>query len=183
MTSTTIKKISQVAGQWSITVGANVGSVYVLDAVASAFGIGFVALLELYTPSVFDFPITYIIGFLVFSYGVWGYSLSKNLKANIYLLETTGASTNIFSKAFYDLARSTTSNSNLRNLAGSAGYIATELAKEIPYYVLAFGAAAASQDVTASMSILFLAGANIGAAVYEYALAFSTMFILPFIKK
>lgn len=181
MTSMTLKRMSRIASQWGITVSANVGSVYLLDAIASAFGISFVAFLELVAPSVLDAPMTYIILFLIATYAAWGYSLSKNLKANIDLLETTGTSTNMLSKVLYDIAGAT--KPKIRKLAANTGYVAIELAKEIPYYVLAFGAAAASQDVTVKMSILFLAGANIGAAVYEYVLAVSTIFILPFLKK
>ena len=58
-----------------------------------------------------------------------------------------------------------------RRLAGACGYVATELAKEAPYYAGAFGAALVSDSVSSGDAIVFLAGANLGAAVYEYGLA------------
>ncbi len=58
-----------------------------------------------------------------------------------------------------------------RRLAGSAGYVATELAKEAPYYAGAFGAALVSDSVSSGDALVFLAGANLGAAAYEYGLA------------
>ena len=50
-------------------------------------------------------------------------------------------------------------------------YVATEFAKEIPYYAGAFGAAVLTDAVSSNDSLIFLAGANLGAAVYEYGLA------------
>jgi len=55
--------------------------------------------------------------------------------------------------------------------AAGAGYVAVELAKEAPYYVGAFGAAALTDAVSSDEALVFLAGANLGAAAYEYVLA------------
>jgi hypothetical protein len=54
--------------------------------------------------------------------------------------------------------------------ASQAGYVSTEIAKEIPYYAGAFGAALLSDSVSSNDALVFLAGANLGAAAYEYAL-------------
>ena len=66
-----------------------------------------------------------------------------------------------------------------RRLASQAGYLATELVKEIPYYAGAFGAALVSDSVSSNDALVFLAGTNLGAAAYEYALGRLTrMFFL-----
>jgi len=52
--------------------------------------------------------------------------------------------------------------------------VATEIAKEIPYYAGAFGAAVLSDSVSSNDALIFLAGANLGAAAYEYLLARAT---------
>ena len=57
-----------------------------------------------------------------------------------------------------------------RRLAASAGYVGAELAKEAPYYLGAFGVAVVSDSVSAREALIFLAGANLGAAAYEYGL-------------
>ena len=56
-------------------------------------------------------------------------------------------------------------------VATAAGYIVTEIAKEAPYYAGAFGTALVSDAVDSTDALIFLAGTNIGAAVYEYGLA------------
>ena len=52
--------------------------------------------------------------------------------------------------------------------AAAAGYVATEIAKEAPYYAGAFGAAAVTDFVSSKHALIFLAGTNLGAAAYEY---------------
>jgi len=49
-----------------------------------------------------------------------------------------------------------------------------ELAKEVPYYAGASGIAHLSDAVSAADAIVFLGGANVGAAIYEYGLARAT---------
>jgi hypothetical protein len=41
----------------------------------------------------------------------------------------------------------------------------------VPYYAGAFGAVLLSDSVSSSDALIFLAGANLGAAAYEYGLA------------
>jgi hypothetical protein len=108
-----------------------------------------------------------LLGLLACSYVAWGAGLRVNLRANWSLLEQTGTSTNALSKAGYDLLR----NPRARRIAAAAGYVGTELAKEVPYYLGAFGAAVLTDSVSSGDALIFLAGANLGAAVYEYVLA------------
>ena len=58
-----------------------------------------------------------------------------------------------------------------RRVAAYVGNTATELAKEAPYYVGAGGFALFTDSVSAIDAIVFLAGANTGAAIYGFALA------------
>ena len=90
--------------------------------------------------------------------------------ANWLLLETTGASTNVLSKLAYDLAARRRVSPGARRLAASAGYVAGEVVKEAPYYLGAFGTALVSDSVSAREALIFLTGANLGAAAYEYGL-------------
>ena len=108
--------------------------------------------------------------FLAATYVVWGAGLRVNLAANWALLEQTGTSTSALSKAAYDLAGLGRCSERARRLASQAGYVATELVKEIPYYAGAFGAALFSDSVSSNDALVFLAGTNLGAAAYEYAL-------------
>ena len=79
------------------------------------------------------------------SYVAWGAGLRLSLRANWSLLEQTGASTNVLSKAAHALTRTRTAR--VRRLAASSGYVATELAKEVPYYA---GASAGGRSATPS---------------------------------
>jgi selenocysteine lyase/cysteine desulfurase len=68
-----------------------------------------------------------------------------------------------------------------RASAGSprrGGYLATELAKEIPCYAGAFGLAAVSDGVASEDAIVFLIGSGFGAAAYEYGLGSLTRALL-----
>ena len=55
--------------------------------------------------------------------------------------------------------------------ASAVGYVVTEIAKEAPYYAGAFGTALLSDAVDSTDALVFLGGANVGAAVYEYGVA------------
>ena len=108
--------------------------------------------------------------FLGGTYLTWGIGLWANLEANWALLEATGTSTNALSKAAHDLTAGRTPSRRLRKVASAVGYVSTELAKEIPYYAGAFGAALLTDAVSADDALIFLGGANLGAALYEYGL-------------
>jgi hypothetical protein len=71
------------------------------------------------------------------------------------------------------LAATAASTYALDAVATAAGVllVATEIAKEAPYYAGAFGAAVLTESVSSTEALLFLAGANLGAAGYEYVLA------------
>jgi hypothetical protein len=94
------------------------------------------------------------------------------------LLAATGISTNVLSKAAYDVTRRRTSNPRAPRLAAAVGYIGTEVALEVPYYAAAFGAAALTDSITSAEAVVFLGGANLGAALYVYGLALLTSVFL-----
>ena len=110
------------------------------------------------------------------TYVAWAAGLRVNLAANWRLLNRTGASTNALSKAGFDLARRR--SPRVRRFAAGAGYVLTELVKEAPYYSGAFGAALATDSVSANDALVFLGGANLGAGLYEYGLARATTALL-----
>ena len=156
-------------GAWVVTVVATAASTYALDGFAIAVGAllaasGFLTGL--------DRPLLLI--FLVATYVAWGAGMRVNLAANWALLARTGASTNVLSKAAHDIARARGTGLRTRRHAASAGYVVTELAKEVPYYAGASGAALMSDSVSTGDAIVFLGGANLGAALYEYGLARAT---------
>ena len=149
-----------------MTVAATAASTYALDAIATAAGL---ALAASHVLRGVDHAL--LLAFLAVSYVVWAIGLRANLRANWALLEQTGTSTNALSKAAYELARLRTASARARRVAAAIGYVGTELAKEAPYYAGAFGAALLSDSVSSREAIVFLAGANLGAAAYEYGLA------------
>jgi hypothetical protein len=148
-----------------VTLAATAASTYLLDMVATAAGL---ALAASHLLRGVDHWI--VVAFLVASYVVWAAGLRVSLAANWTLLEETGTSTSAVSKAAYDLAGLGRRSDRVRRIASQAGYVSTELAKEIPYYAGAFGAALLSDSVSSNDALVFLAGANLGAAAYEYAL-------------
>jgi hypothetical protein len=144
-------------------------STYALDAFAVAVGAllaasGFLAGL--------DRPL--LLSFLAVTYVMWAAGLRVNLAANWSLLTRTGASTNAFSKAAHDIARARRAGPRTRRHAASGAYVLTEVAKEVPYYASAFGAVLVTDAVSAGDAIVFLAGTNLGAGLYEYGLACAT---------
>ena len=157
--STSLRRLARTK-RWTVTVAATVVSTYLLDMVATAAG---VALAASHLLRGVDHWL--IVAFLVASYVVWGAGLRVSLAANWTLLEETGTSTSAVSKAAYDLAGLGRRGDRFRRTASQA-----ELAKEIPYYAGAFGAALVSDSVSSNDALVFLAGANLGAAAYEYAL-------------
>jgi hypothetical protein len=159
----------QVAGRpqrlWLVTVLATVASTYALDAFATATGAALTAsgLLDgIGRPA--------LLGLLAGSYGLWFAGLRVNLGANWALLQSTGTSTNLFSKGAHDLAAARGAGRRARRLAASAGYVATEALKELPYYAGAFGATVLD-GVSSRDALVFLAGTNVGAGIYEYGVA------------
>lgn len=150
---------------WLVTVAATVASTYALDAVATLAGIGLAA-----STLLAGIDHRLLIAVLVGSYALWAVGLRANLIANSALLEQTGVSTSVASKALYAMVAARTRNARRRRFAAAAGYVGTEVVKELPYYSGAF-AASLTDSVSAGDAIIFLAGANAGAAAYEYGLA------------
>lgn len=153
-------------GRWAATLVATAASTYALDLVATTAGL---LLAASHVLSGLDRG--WVLLFLAASYVAWGTGLWANLRANWALLQCTGTSTNALSKAAHDLAGRVTADPQWRRLATDAGYVGTELAKEAPYYVGAVGAAVFSESINAIDAMIFLGGANLGAALYEFALA------------
>ncbi len=152
--------------RWLATLAASVVTTYALDFVATSAGLLLVAshLLE-------GLDRGEALVLLFASYLAWAGGLWAILKVNWDLLQRTGTSTNLLSKAAHDLVTRRTSSQRWRRAAAHLGYIVTELAKEAPYYLGAAGAALFTESISAVDAIVFLAGANVGAAAYEFALA------------
>ncbi len=156
------------ARRWAVTLGATLVSTLALDAVATLSGVGLAA-----TGSLDGLARSPLLALVALSYVAWALGLRANLAANLALLEATGTSTNALSKAAFDVAVRHTARLRVRRAAAAGGYVAREVAMEVPYYVGAFGAAL-TDAVTAHDALVFIAGANLGAAAYEYVLARGT---------
>lgn len=152
--------------QWLATAGAMVVSTYVLDGVAAGTGALLVA-----SGLLAEASLTIVLAVLVASYGAWGIALQPALAANLVLLERTGAGVSVPSKMFHDLAVARGMSRAACRFAASMGYVGTELVKEAPYYFGAAATALMSEAVTSRDALLFLAGANLGAAAYEVGFA------------
>ena len=138
-------------------------STWVLDAVATVAGLALAASEVLQSA-----PHGVVVGLLALSYVIWGAGLRVNLQANWRLLEDTGTSTNVLSKVLFDVLRRRSGSRRALFTASAIGYVIPEIAKEAPYYAGAFGAAVLTDSVDATHALVFLAGANLGAALYEY---------------
>ncbi|MET1003340.1 MAG: hypothetical protein ABWZ15_16145 [Acidimicrobiia bacterium] len=152
--------------RWAVTGAATGLSWCTLELAATAAGSLLVAspVLDGASPSV-------AVGFLLATYALWVAGLRLNLVANWLLLEQTGASTNLPSKVMFELARARSRSRRLPRAASAVGYVATEIAKEAPYYAGAFGTALLSDTVNSTDALVFLAGTNVCAAAYEYCVA------------
>ncbi|WP_328474683.1 NNMT/PNMT/TEMT family class I SAM-dependent methyltransferase [Actinoplanes sp. NBC_00393] len=151
---------------WTTSLAATAASTYALDVWAAAAGAGLVA-----SGLLADLGHRWVVAFLIASYTVWVFGLRANLKANGSLLAATGTSTNVLSKLAYDITRRRWGDGRAARLAAAVAYTGTEVAKEVPYYTAAFGAAVVTDAITTDEALVFLAGANLGAAFYEAALA------------
>jgi hypothetical protein len=161
------------AKAWAVTLVATVASAYALDAVATTAGVLLAA-----SALLGGADHATVLVFLAATYVVWGAGVRVNLAANWMLLEETGTSTNALSKAAHDIVSSRSESVRAARAASSIGYVGTELAKEVPYYAGAFGAAVFADSVSSNDAIVFLGGANLGAAAYEYGLAGLTRALL-----
>jgi hypothetical protein len=154
------------ARRWIATAAASFITAYALDFIATSLGLLLVA-------SGLLSSIGYVEALLLLlaSYVFWGSGLWAVIKANWALLQRTGACTNILAKVGHDLAVRLGWSLRWRRIAAYVGNTATELAKEAPYYIGAGGFALFTDTVSAIDAIVFLAGANTGAAIYGFALA------------
>lgn len=152
---------------WIVTFVASVVTAYGLDVVATCTGLllagsGWLAGIEYGTA----------LALLLLTYVAWGAGAWSILKANWELLQRTGTSTNLFSKAGHDIAARLGWSLRWRRAATHTGYILTDLAKEAPYYLGAAGAALFSDSIGVVDAIIFLVGANVGAASYGFMQAY-----------
>jgi hypothetical protein len=159
--------------RWAVTVAANCISMCALDVIATAAGV-----LLATSHLLDDAPHGVVGGFLAATYLLWAAALRINVAANWRLLEETGTSTSLPSKLMFDIVRLHSSSQRGPRAASAAGYIATELAKEAPYYAGAFGTALISDTIDSTDALVFLAGTNVGAALYEYGLAWLSITLL-----
>jgi hypothetical protein len=162
--STAPQKSHKVKG-WLFAAVATGLSTYALDGVATAGGMLLVG--SGVMAEVGEIQLLWV---LAGTYVAWGAGLRVNLKANFRLLEEVGTSSNALSKGAYDVVSFRTEAVRPRKVAAAVGYVGTELAKEVPYYAAALGAAFVSDTITSHDALVFLAGTNLGAAVYEYGL-------------
>ena len=157
------------SGRWAVTLAATVVSTYALDLVATAGGV----LLAL--SGVFgDLAGGWLLTIVVVSYLIWGLGLRTALRANHALLEQTAVSTSLLSKLAWQVARRTAAGKAARRWASTAGYVSWELAKEIPYYIAAAGAVLIGESIGVDDVLIFLTGANLTAALYEYGIGRGT---------
>ncbi len=150
------------ASRWGVTIAATIVTTSLLDVVASGTGVLLVA-----TDALDRAPRTAILGFLAVTYILWVFGMRANLAANWRLLVATGTSSNALSKLAFEIANRRSSNERTLRVASAVGYIAAEVAKEVPYLVGAIGTAQFSQRFDSTDAILFLGGTNLGAAAYE----------------
>ena len=152
--------------RWALTVAATAVSTATLEVIAAATGVTLVA------SGVFHgIPRLMSLGVLAVSYVAWAVGMRVNVDANWLLLDQTGTSTNALSKLGFELAQLRSTSRRAIRVASTAGYVCTEVAKEAPYYAGAFGTALLSDSVDSTDALVFLAGTNVGAAVYEYGVA------------
>lgn len=154
---------------WTATGIATLASTYALDATAAAAGAMLAA-----SGVMRGVGVETAAAFLAASYLAWGAALRPSLAANWDLLQRTGASSCLPSKLAHDVARGRGLGRRGRRLATAGGYVGAELVKEAPYYLGATGAVTLSDAVSAADALVFLGGANLGAAAYEYGLARAT---------
>ncbi|MDQ3739291.1 MAG: hypothetical protein M3337_09005 [Actinomycetota bacterium] len=154
------------AATWAGSLVATVVSAWALDGVAVAVGL-FLAASNVLNGA----PHGVVLGVLAATYVLWVAGLRANVMANWRLLDATATSTNVLSKIAFELARLRSSSQRTQRVASAVGYVGTEIAKEVPFYAGAFGAALVSDSVDTTDALVFLAGTNIGAALYEYSVA------------
>ena len=152
--------------RWGVTLAATVASSLVIDLVATGSGLTIAA------SGVFaDRSRSVVICFLAAAYVVWFAAMRVSIHANWRLLCATGACTNGLSKLGFDIARRRGWSERAERLASAAGYVIREAAMDVSYYVGAFGTALVSDSVDTTDALVFLGGANLGAAGYEYVAA------------
>jgi hypothetical protein len=158
---------------WAATGVATIASTYLLDLVSAGAGALLVASGLLHGVGAGAAS-----AFLAASYLVWAGALRPSLAANWDLLQKTGGSTCLPSKLAHDLALRRRTGERTRRIAAALGYVGAEIAKEAPYYLGAVGLMLFADGMGPDDALIFLGGANLGAAAYEYGLAWGTRRLL-----
>ena len=166
------------ARTWIATVAASLVTFYALDMVATGAGLLLAASGLLGGISHWQ-----ALGLWLATNVVWGVGLWSMMLANWDLLQRTGTSTNILSKAAHDIVARITRSRRWRCAAAHVGYMSTELAKEAPYYLGAAGAALFSDSISAIDALVFLVGANLGAALYGFSLAHGVRLLARLVER
>ena len=91
---------TQGSTRWLASAAATAASTYALDAIATACGIAAVA-----SGALDGLGTSVVVGLLGLSYVGWLAGLVSAMRANVALVDRTGLSTDVVSKAAYDLAR------------------------------------------------------------------------------
>lgn len=151
---------------WTATGVATIASTYLLDLLSAGAGALLVA-----SGLLHGVGICAALAFFAASYIVWGGALWPSLAANWALLQNTGGSTCLPSKIAHDLALRRRTGERTRRIATAAGYVGAEILKEAPYYLGVAGVTLIADGMGADDALVFLGGANLGAAAYEYGLA------------
>jgi len=136
-------------GRYGMTVLLNAGVQGVKDAASWAGGIAASAADVLGLMHHFDSPRDVLIA-VGGSYVLWGLGLAKSLKENWDRLEDKGNSVSALSLAAYEKAKVLFPDNKFKQWARtSLGYIATDLAQEVAYYIAAGLAFAAANGASA----------------------------------
>lgn len=114
----TLPRRRRALSAWMITLAATAASTYALDGVATAAG---VLLVASHLLSGLDHPL--VLALLAVTYVLWGVAMRANLGANWALLQSTGTSTNVLSKAAFELTR--LRRARTQRVAAAAGYVAS----------------------------------------------------------
>ena len=100
------------AKAWIITFAATVASAYALDAAATTAGVLLAA-----SALLGGAHHATVLVFLAATYVIWGAGMRVNLAANWLLLEETGTSTNLLSKAAHDIVRARSASERVTRAA------------------------------------------------------------------
>lgn len=145
--------------RWAVSLIANAGSSYTLALVTLGFATAAGVLNPLRSAGRIE-----VVLIVSLSYTTWIAGLAFNVRANWRLLETNDISVSATSKLLHDAAKRATSNRLAQYCATAFGFVIWEAIEEVPWLLATAGIQAAA---SANHGWSFLAGSNLGAAVYN----------------